>query len=367
MKILYDYQIFTNQVFGGISRYFNELNSSNPYYNSEISLIKTRNEYLLSDAGKFNSNFYIKNKGLNTLFFNYNSKVFEKENELNKQYSIEKLNKGDFNIFHPTYYNDYFLDQLNKPFVLTIYDLADEVFFLNNPLNIEVSKCKLKLAQKASKIIAISMFTKKQINEFLAIPLNKIEVVHLAASNKIYSTNFKLPKSYILYVGNRGGEKNFENFILSIKDLLLENADLFLICTGNVFLNAEKKWFKELGILNKIKHIFCKETQLYYLYRNAILFVYPSKYEGFGIPILEAFNANCPAFLSDIEVFHEVAGDAAFYFNPNNINEMNYLFKEALNSKSLRDELIQKGNLRKNNFSWDKVRNETFKIYKELI
>jgi glycosyltransferase involved in cell wall biosynthesis len=102
------------------------------------------------------------------------------------------------------------------------------------------------------------------------------------------------------------------------------------------------------------------------LYRHALCFVYPSLYEGFGIPILEAFVNNCPICLSNASCFPEVAGDAALYFNSNDPNSMHNALKELIESSVLRDELRRKGSLRGKEFSIERMVEQTCNVYRKL-
>ena len=157
-------------------------------------------------------------------------------------------------------------------------------------------------------------------------------MVYLASSvnKQMADTKGKLnlPSNYILYVGNRGFYKNFNNFIISIEPLLKEHKDLFLICTGGgVFTNEEKFFFHSKEIENKILHKGADDITLATLYANTLVFIFPTLYEGFGIPALEAMNCDCPVIMSNTSSLTEVGGDAAVYFNPNSIDDMSKKIK----------------------------------------
>ena len=196
MKILFDDQVFTWQKFGGISRYFTQIISNFPAeINAEISIKYSDNEYL-HNANIINGleNIYqpidhflfgIKLPGKRKLFkllSEFNSQKYLECSFLNKKLSIEHLKNQDFDIFHPTYYDDYFLQYLgNKPFVLTIHDMIHEIYpeITNNP---KISEQKASLAKCASHIIAVSERTKKDIIDILGVSPNKISVVYHANS-----------------------------------------------------------------------------------------------------------------------------------------------------------------------------------------
>ncbi len=368
MKVLYDHQAFAGQRFGGISRYFVQLLKHLKYGSSlkvDYSLI-------------YSENFYIKELGFKNYFSLLQEnefkgkyrliKFFSKLNEINSKRLIKK-NKYD--IFHPTYYDPYFLNHIgSKPFVLTVYDLIHERFsnsyFKNNELAIE-NKCKLIL--KANKIIAISDNTKNDLINYYKIDKDKIDVIYLANSlNLNCFEKIKAPKRYILFVGDRTRYKNFIFFIKSITSTLLSNKDLYVVCAGGRGFNKEElQLFKELGIFSKLIQFAINDNQLVYLYTKALMFVFPSLYEGFGIPVLEAMSCGCPLVISKIAPFIEIAQDSAEYFDPKNSDSIKYAVENVLLNTLLRDRLIREGLKRINFFNWKKVSQETQITYSSVI
>lgn len=367
MKVLYDHQIFTSQIYGGISRYFFELMKNIENDNGikyELSLKYSNNHYL----NKYNDLKY------KPFFINLTFRgKYRLINILNKKISKKFLIKGDYDIFHPTYYDPYFLNILNnKPFVLTIYDMIHEIYPEMFPLKDETSKKKKLLAQKATKIIAISENTKKDIIRLFNIDEKKIEVIYLANSiNPSKSTddiNIDLPKKYILFVGSRGGYKNYDLFIEAIAPLLVENNELKVVCVGGGnFKEIEKEKFKKLNIINKIFQYSVSDNILAYVYQKAIAFVFPSLYEGFGIPILESFASGCPVICSKTSSLPEVAGDAVVYFDPTDKLSMLNSIKKVIYDDKLRKQLIDKGIEREKEFTWEKTADKTKKIYEEIL
>jgi len=366
MKILYDHQIFTNQNFGGISRYFYEvINGLNTQTNlkCEISLLVSNNHYI-SDRKIVNHINVLPNK-------NFRGKV-RLLNLINKPYSILKIRKQQYDIFHPTYYDPYFLKYIgSKPFVVTVYDMIHEKFKDMFPQKDKTSHYKELLVKKAAKIIAISENTKKDIIDIFGIDESKIDVVYLGNSMLVktnISLNFKLPDKYILFVGNRSGYKNFERFIKSISKILSEDRDLYAICAGGgIFKNNEIYLLSELKIKNKVLQYNVNDEELAYLYRNALAFVFPSLYEGFGIPILEAFACGCPVVCSNSSSFPEIAEEAAYYFDPYSENSINYAIIKVSEDRKLRNELINKGYEKLKEFSWEKTAEQTKKVYEDLL
>ena len=180
-----------------------------------------------------------------------------------------------------------------------------------------------------------------------------------------------LPKKYLLYNGHRWIYKNFDIFIKSIAKLIL-GKNIYLVCAGgNDFSTSELKLFKKLKIADRV--IYQKITgnehdkHLSECYSKAIAFVYPSKYEGFGIPILEAFANDCPTVLSNSSCFPEIAKGASVYFNPDDRADIEKTVKKVITNKGLREDLIKKGRTRLKYFSWDKAATETAQVYKKVI
>jgi glycosyltransferase involved in cell wall biosynthesis len=367
VKVLYDHQCFVQQQFGGVSRYHYQLIKEL----NKLQGIETRLSL------KYSNNFYINgDTNLDVKKFFPNNKFYFKRTILdyiNRLSTIPALKKGDYDIFHPTYFNPYFLKHLkDKPFVLTVYDSIHEKYpEIINIIDKTLVHKKLLLS-KANLIIAISESTKNDLIKLYNIPPEKIEVTYLAASiNKsLVSTNLKidLPEKYILFVGNRDFYKNFNNFVLAIEPLLKENKDMFLICAGgNVFTNEEKNLFHSKRLENKILQKGADDVTLATLYANALAFIFPSLYEGFGIPALEAMNCDCPVVMSDTSSLSEVGGNAAIYFDPNNIDDMREEIESVIINKDLRDDLILKAKTQRQKFSFEKTARQTLEIYKQLL
>lgn len=366
MKILYDHQIFTSQKYGGISRYFYELVrefSDAQEINYEIPLLVSNNHYI-SDKKFVNHVDLLPNKQ-----FRGKHRLF---NFLNKPYSIMKLKQQKFDLFHPTYYDSYFLKYLgNKPFVLTVYDMIHEKFSdMFSPTD-KTTEQKRLLVEKATKIIAISQSTKKDLIELFGTDESKIEVIYLGNSmfpKANISIGYEVPKKYLLFVGGRGGYKNFERFIKSVSEILNQDKELFVVCTGGgKFSSNEMEQFNELGISKQVLQFNLDDDSLAYFYKHALAFIFPSLYEGFGIPVLESFACGCPLICSDVSSLPEVAGDAACYFNPNSEESIRDAVLIVLDNMNLRKDLIAKGQERLKQFSWKQTAEQTKKIYESVL
>jgi glycosyltransferase involved in cell wall biosynthesis len=367
MKILYDHQIFTYQQYGGISRYFYELISrfDDCYNTCDVATLYSSNAYYNE---KHNSKL---NKYLPDYQFRGKERI---KSNFNIRKSLNEVKKGDFDVFHPTYYDDYFLDRINdKPFVVTFYDMIHEKFsnqFETLKSDTKIYENKKRLLSSSSKIIAISETTKNDIMEFFDVDASKIDVVYLGNSLQNFDIgNIPLVEDdYILFVGNRGNYKNFDFFVSAIVQFLID-TNLKLICAGGgEFTIHEQTLIQKLKLENHVvfKRISSDNVLANY-YAHALFFCFPSLYEGFGIPILESFACGCPSLLSNGGSLPEIGGEAALYFDPTNAESLRKAVEELINCSVLRKNLKEKGFERLKQFSWDTTFYQTLEVYKSVV
>jgi glycosyltransferase involved in cell wall biosynthesis len=366
MKILFDHQIFIAQKYGGISRYFFELIKEfklNKNIDSDASLLISNNQYLSKKHSFIVKKFFI------DIDFKGKQGIMSLINKVN---TIRYLKNKQIDIFHPTYYDPYFLKYIkNVPYVLTVYDMIHEKFDHMFDSKDSTANNKRLLVEKASKIIAISESTKRDIMEVYGINESKIEVVYLGNSlvyNHESAINIDIPKKYILFVGSRRSYKNFDKFVSSISEILINDKGLSLLCAGGgKFSSDEINSFTNLNISGQVFQYDLNDFNLAYFYKHAKLFVFPSLYEGFGIPVLEAFACGCPLVCSNTSSLPEVAGNAAQYFDPNDEKSIKDAVVAVLNDEKLSNKLIQDGNERLNFFSWEKTAFQTGEIYRSIL
>jgi glycosyltransferase involved in cell wall biosynthesis len=385
MKILYDHQIFYRQNYGGVSRYFCELMnqfSTDPdirfilplryVQNDNLTQFPQLNKYWSGRYNKLYSNYFVsslqKKIRFNALNFGLNFLIN------NQGEATRLLQKQDFDIFHPTYYEPYFLKYLRKkPFVLTVHDMIHELFPDNFSSRDRTIEWKKKLIENAGAIIAVSENTKQDIIKFTSVDPDYIHVIyhgspfeHISIPSRIDPRFFE--KSYLLFVGNRSGYKNFVFFIESIAGILYNHEDLHVVCAGSLpFTNEEKHFLTNLNLLNQVHHIKINDTILKNLYENARAFIFPSLYEGFGLPVLEAFSCGCPVLLSNSSSLPEVGGEGAIYFDPYDSASLTDALENLISDDYLRKQLALKGCERLKLFSWQKTANETKSVYENLI
>ena len=344
MKILFDHQIFSSQVFGGISRY-------------HIQLIKYLQ--LEWDLPLFcSNNFYLKELMHRPGFFS--STHFRGKNRilerLNRLKSIAAIKRGKFDIFHPTFYESYALPYLKKqPMVLTLHDMTHDRF-PELPAARWEKREKYAMAQRADAIIVPSQFTADELMELYNIPVSKIHVIWHGGP-EWEMPPMPVEENRFLFVGSRAYYKNFAVVLEALK-MVPEST---LLIAGAPLNTAETTLVNDLGIGKQIQVIKASDEELKKLYASSSALIFPSLMEGFGLPVLEAFAANCPVICSDIPVFHEVGGDAAQYFPPDSPAALARAMQENMKHRFT-------GNIAKQRakFSWQKCAAETRSVYQKL-
>jgi glycosyltransferase involved in cell wall biosynthesis len=243
-----------------------------------------------------------------------------------------------------------------------VHDFTHEKFNSSFLFYDHTAAQKLLMLHEAAHIIAVSHNTKNDIVDLCKISPDKISVVH-HGYQQVQSHAPQLFDNYILYVGERRGYKNFLPFLRAIIPLLRAKPELKLVCTGKPFDKHESAAFADMHVERQLFQIFASDAQLASLYRHARLFAYPSLYEGFGIPILEAFHNNCPVAISRASCFPEIAGEAALYFDPQDPESICDSIGKLLDSESLANKLRARGQERLTLFSINKMVSETCKVY----
>ena len=364
LKILFDHQKFSTQRYGGISRYFANI----------VQDIKTKSDFGYQIGCLYSPNHYIKNEpqllanslGKALLDSKYGTKAYK----INQQYCKYLMAKGDYDILHPTYYDPYFIERNTKPVVVTVHDMtherlpeyfwAEDRLTHNKRLNIDA----------ADKIIAISETTKIDLINYSNVDPSKIEVIYHGIdldTPLVYEAVPDLPVSYFLYVGDRSGYKNFYRFLYAFKRLSDRYPEIEMLLTGGgAVAIADNELITRLNLQQKVKHVNVTDEQLNYLYSNALAFVYPSLHEGFGLPILEAFKAQCPVILSDTPCFLEIGADAVDYFSTYDEDSLLIAMEKMLTDETHRKERIAQGLKRLRDFPIEKSLNETYGVYQSL-
>ena len=375
MRILFDHQIFWQQHYGGISRYYVELIERLRHYpgvDPRISMWYSQNAHLTSSSLIVDGLAPSRPLSYGAVRLAKGMTGRDLAGQLHERCSIRALKKGDYDLFHPTYYAPYFLEHLGgRPFIITVYDMIHELFPQMFGKNDPTSERKKTLVDQADRLIAISDSTKNDLVRICGLVPSKVNVVHLASSLDPAQTALRpewLPLRYVLFIGNRGGYKNFDRFARSMSTVMREDADIRLVCGGGGPLTeAEQRLLKEIGSDGRTVQIKFDDPMLTCLYRNAEAFIFPSLYEGFGIPILESFSCGCPLLSSNTSSFPEVIGDAGVMFDPYDEAAMAETISKVLADAEMRQRMVDRGLARAKEFSWDKTAQNTREVYERIL
>lgn len=367
MKIAFDHQAFNLQSYGGISRYYTILAEELLKKHQDIHVFAGlhRNNYLSRLPSKFVSGIKL-NK--------YPSRTDYLFTAFNHYLTDYQMNKWRPDIIHETYYSFMNPSKSNAIRITSVYDMIHELFPQMFSTSDNTSQRKRKTFSRVDHIISISHSTKKDLVELFGVDEDKISVVHLGvdiASFKRPDTNKNdlSNKPYLLYIGPRGGYKNFERVLDAMATSAQLKQDFNLLAFGGgVFTASENSTINRLGFTtNQINQIDGNDSKLVELYHNASAFIYPSLYEGFGLPPLEAMASSCPVISSNTSSMPEVIGTAGEYFDPYSVDEIRESIERVVYSSSRMDELKILGLNRAKLFAWDKCANETLAIYKRMV
>jgi glycosyltransferase involved in cell wall biosynthesis len=302
------------------------------------------------------------------------------------------LNKHNLDLVHFPHFNVPFL--YRRKFVVTIHDLI--LFHYPTLKNTTLSKIKYlikltayhflirQIGHRASKIIAISAFTKKDLVKTLKVPAKKIVVVSEGAEfggNKAEKRKKKrcddilkkygIIKPYLLYVGNAYPHKNLERLLLAFQSIqrnLPKDYQLVLVGKKDYFYQRLKKFIRERKIKRVVITDYISDKELTCVYEQGRLFVFPSLYEGFGLPPLEALLKGLPVISSDKSSLPEILGDKVIYFNPERTKEIERALSKVLQNpeKGIYLSEAEKRALR-NKYSWEKMVKELENIYQQQL
>ncbi|MHA3052314.1 glycosyltransferase family 4 protein [Acinetobacter sp. ANC 4640] len=360
MKIKFDSSIFYQQKFGGISRYFFELSNeiNNLNLNDEIKIVSPfyKNEYI--KKSELTKGFYLNE------YPRYTNRIYHELNNL-VDFFDEKLFAYD--ICHMTYYKSY-INRSKAKKVVTVYDMIHEIFPKKFHAQDKTRRNKFITINNSDHVICISEQTKTDLINILNIPEEKISVTYLGV-NLEEGLPLEIIEDYILYVGSRGGYKNFESLVKAYAiNFHLKNKIKLYVFGGGEFSKEELNLFSSLEIYEQyIVYTGNDDLILDGLYKNALAFVYPSLYEGFGLPPLEAMIRRCPVVVSNSSCIPEVVGDAGIYFDPNSIENISHSLTKVVFDTNLRETLISKGIERVKKFTWSNCAIHTRKIYESLL
>lgn len=217
-------------------------------------------------------------------------------------------------------------------------------------------------------IICISQSTRIDLLSYYNVPEDRIRVIYLGNSLKFEVTSPRLIDGpYILYVGHRSGYKNFKLLLTAYANAHSVRNNFKLVCfAGGKFNTQEQELLRSLDLGNNIVAYAGTDEMLANLYKYAAALVYPSLYEGFGLPPLEAMHYGCPVLASKTSSISEVVGQAGLYFNPTSADDLIFHLDKLLHDDILRNELTKRGHKQELQFSWDVCAKETLMLYHQI-
>jgi len=373
MRVNFDSQIFCSQTVGGISRYFASLAKEMktfPSVHPQIYAPYHCNEYLSAlpktlVRGKHVSNTHIPALGLRAA-------------SLLGAALWQRYSPSD--ILHRTYY--YPFCHLPGPAtnIVTVHDMIHEKYSQHFSRHDPIAGWKKRAVTKADRIICVSENTRKDLLEhYETVSPDRVCVTHLgfdalgdlltdepASSFRTRTLGADLP--YLLFVGHRAGYKNFAGLLQAYDTSPWLHQNFALLCFGGgAFTPTEQALIANSPASQRIQHMGGSDAVLATCYRHAALFVYPSLYEGFGIPPLEAMSMDCPVACSNTSSIPEVVGDAAAFFDPSSVDSMRFTLETVLNSSAVSADLVHRGKVRRMQYSWRQCAEQTVDIYRATL
>lgn len=363
-RVVYDHQIFSAQRFGGISRYFVELArriSRSGSWDVEVLALAHVNGYLHSLDAELVTGWQVPAV----------PRTGRLRQVVDDAVSRRRLSRNPPGLVHETYFSDTPLSPAGVPIVVTVYDMIHEKFSHLHSDASERTVTKRKAIRRADQVICISECTRRDLLELIPVDPARVSVVHLGSSLlPVADRSAERPaEPYILYVGDRRAHKNFGNLLDALALCpTLRASHRLVIYGGGPLTAAEQERIRRHRLpAGMVVQSGGGDARLAALYRGAAAFVYPSLYEGFGMPILEAMACECPVACGSTPSSHEVAGGAAAFFEASDPASIAEVLERVLGSPEYADELRALGLARHELFSWGRCAAETERIYRRAI
>ena len=357
MRILFDEQIFLLQKRGGISRYFTELLRTFlqvPELNIEpvLNFRKTSNESLLTLSKELE------------LGISRNTKP--KPIQIAQAIASNTFRFPKVDLLHHTFYSKTFWHSGYKgPRATTHHDMIPETFHQTR-LGINPHLSKHWYFNNVNHILCVSDSAKQDLLRIWPEIDTPISVTHLGKPEGV-KQDFQRLQGYIIFIGVRAGYKDAESLFRAFARLPENLRGKLEFLGGDKFTESERDLIDNLGIQNYTTQRNVTDLELAEAYGKAHLFVFPSHYEGFGLPALEALQFGCRSILANTPALKEVAQNSADYFTPGNVDELSDALLIALSDGPHENPYLDSGLTRAGNFSWLQTAKDTAKIYHSLI
>jgi len=367
MRILYDHQVFSLQDAGGASRYHYELIRNLQASNEvEIELLMGLTASVMPFAGleRDRTKIFARSTGIKPGVARYAT------NELFS--SLVAPVRGRFDIYHPTLYRALPWVRRRRV-VVTHHDCTHERFpqLFSNAASIVDSK--RKLFAQADAILCVSASSRSDLLHFYQVAEEKTHVVPHGFSPLQLPPNGEQDKRapglpYLLYVGSRAGYKNFALLLDAFARSGLAGDYRLLAVGGGAFLAEEQARITSLGLSACFTLVpKADDATLARAYRNAALFVYPSLYEGFGFPPLEAMSLGCPVLVNRTSSLPEVCGEAAFYFDSSDADALSNVLVSSLGDTEGLKAKRQLGEQQVRLYDWSRSARSTLSVYRAAL
>ena len=282
------------------------------------------------------------------------------------------IGDGKGQIWHSTYYTQ--PENWDGAQVVTVHDMIRERFpkMFNRPTDVRRRRRKQRCVTRADAIICVSKVTRRDLQRFYDVPSQRVHVIPHACSSvfkrvvKLDSSVRKALQPFLLYIGSRYPYKNFDRLLQAYSGWKYRD-EIALVVVGRPGSAEVKQRIAELKIRDRVRFLTdVDDRKLCELYNLAAAFVYPSLYEGFGIPLLEAMACGCPIVASHIPSTLEVAGSCPIYFEPTETNSLNEALDRAL-EEGRNSPRVQRGLQLVKQYSWDKTSRQTLEVYHGLL
>lgn len=366
MRLAFDYQAFHMQSYGGVSRYFARLAQCLLDSDHEVGIFAPihRNNYL-GDLPQG----VVHGRQMRR----YPPRVARLLGAYNRLLARHTMAQWEPSLVHETYYSSKPVLK-SKPAVVTVFDMIHELFPADFPAHDGTSLHKRMAVERADHVICISESTRKDLIRLFGVPEQKTSVVLLGFDPSMtfqHEPAYRTPsgRPFILYVGQRGGYKNFGGLLTALGSSARLRNDFDIVAFGGgPFTQNESSLITATGLsAERVFQIGGDDNFLNRLYGAAKVFVYPSLYEGFGIPPLEAMAHGCPVVCSNTSSLPEVVGNTAELFDPDVDDALRGAIETVAYSDDAWARLRLLGYERVRQFSWQKCAAETQQIYKGLI
>ena len=372
MRVLYDHHMFALQKVGGISRIFIELSRR---------LSQRRECDVYWHRGYHIDDYDV--SGFRPRLARYWS-IDRLPAWIERRWPRERVNQqafrwfaqtipGGVDVYHPSYFDPSLLPLVrSRRMAVTVYDMILERLMADLERFRPSLEGKRAIVERADLIFVISESTRRDAIELLGVDHRKT-VLAYPASDMANVPAGLLPaelrgKPYLLHVGPRSKYKNFTVIQEAFARSERLRRELHVVCLGGPeFQEPEHRFFAEHGLADRFIRVTGDDSVLKALYQHAVAFVCPSRYEGFGIPALEALETGCPVICCPVTSIPEVVGDAALFFDPDRPDELVAQTEKLLDDTALRHDLVTRGKARAQRFSWDQTAEATLAGYRAIL